>query len=128
MALTRLVMRLARNPDAGFPEGDSRQGYVVIAPLGPDGELLEDEWRRTKDRCTVVRFTPDNFREADGWISRRGDNWYFRYDEDDEGPDEPIYKLGEHRLRLGEYVTVYEADGDNLTYKITETQRLEAGR
>lgn len=124
MPLTRIVMRLARNPEAGFPEGNDRYGYVLVAPVDRAGHLLEAEWRSNKDRCKVVRFTPDDPNDADGWISRRGDNWYFRYDEEDEGPDEPVFKLGDHRLTLGEYVTVHEADGDSLTYKITETQRL----
>lgn len=124
MALTRITMRLARNPDAGYPEGDDGHGYIVVAPLDHDGRLAADEWRETKDKCVVVRFTPDDPKDADGWLTHRGANWYFHYDEDDEGPDEPVYKLGEHQLRLGDYVTIHEADGDNLTYKVTEARPI----
>ena len=103
MSLTRVVMRLGRNPDAGFPDGDNDQGYVVVAPLDKDGRLDLDLWRANKADCTVDRFSPDPAEKADGW------------------PDEPVYRLGDHTLRLGDYLTIHEADGDDLTYKITET-------
>ena len=119
MGLMRVTLRLGRNPDAGFPDGDDHQGYVIVAPLDKDGHLDTALWRESKEKCTVLRFDPDPDERADGWLSHRGNNWYFRYDEDDEGPDEPVYKLGDHTLKLGEYLTIHEADGDDLTYKIT---------
>lgn len=122
MALMRVVMRLGRNPDAGFPEGNDDHGYVLVAPLDAGGKLDLDEWRAHKERCTVVRFSPDPDEAADGWLTHRGAHWYFHYDEDDEGPDEPVFRLGDHQLRLGEYLTIHEADGDDLTYKITEAR------
>ncbi len=124
MALTRIVMRLARNPDAGFPDGDDKQGYVLVAPLDSEGRLDPDAWREAKEKCVVVRFTEDDDNEADGWLSRRGENWYFRYDEEDEGPDEPAFKLGDHQLRIGDYVTIHDADGDDLTYTVTDSRPL----
>ena len=123
MALTRVILRLGRNPDAGFPEGDDRHGYVIMAPLDSHGRLDLELWRANKDACTVVRFTPEDQVDADGWLSRRGENWFFRYDEDDEGPDEPVYRLGDHSLRVGDYITIHEADGDDLTYKVTEARK-----
>ena len=121
MGLTRVVMRLGRNPDAGFPDGDDEQGYVVIAPLGSDGRLDLDLWRANKAKCTVDRFSPDPEEKADGWLTHRGSHWFFHYDEDEEGPDEPVFRLGDHSLRIGDYLTIHEADGDDLTYKVTET-------
>lgn len=121
MSLTRVVMRLGRNPDAGFPDGDNDQGYVVVAPLDKDGRLDLDLWRANKADCTVDRFSPDPAEKADGWLTHRGSHWFFHYDEEGEGPDEPVYRLGDHTLRLGDYLTIHEADGDDLTYKITET-------
>lgn len=121
MSLTRVVMRLGRNPDAGFPDGDNGQGYVVVAPLDKDGRLDLDLWRANKADCTVDRFSPDPAEKADGWLTHRGSHWFFHYDEEGEGPDEPVYRLGDHTLRLGDYLTIHEADGDDLTYKITET-------
>ncbi|WP_019961273.1 hypothetical protein [Woodsholea maritima] len=120
MGLTRLTLRVGRNPDAGFPEGDDHRGYVIMAPLDGDGRLDADVWRTRREDCTVVRFSPDADEKADGWLTHRGSNWYFHYDEDREGPDEPVYKLGDHTLRLGDYITIHEADGDDLVHKITE--------
>jgi hypothetical protein len=124
MTLTRVVMRLGRNPDAGYPEGDDNLGYVVVAPLDKDGALDVVLWRANKDKCKVVRFTPDHEDDADGWLAHRSERWWFHYDDDAEGPDEPVYRLGDHRLRLGEYVTIHEADGEDLTFKVTETRPL----
>lgn len=124
MALTRVTMRLGRNPDAGYPEGDDAHGYVVVAPLDGEGKLDVELWRENKTRCTVSRFSPEEDERADGWLTHRGSHWYFRYDEDEEGPDEPVFRLGDHVLRLGEYLTIHEADGDDLTFKITEATRI----
>mgnify|MGYP000005022117 FL=1 len=120
MTLTRVVMRLGRNPKAGFPDGDEAHGYVVIAPLDKDGKLDIELWRANKAACTVDRFSPDPADKADGWLSHRGSHWFFRYDEDDEGPDEPVFRLGDHTMRIGDYLTIHEADGDDLTYRVTE--------
>lgn len=124
MSLTRVVMRLGRNPDAGYPEGNDNHGYVVVAPLDKDGHLDVDMWREHRAKCTVDRFSPEGADKADGWLTHRGSHWFFHYDEAHEGPDEPVFRLGDHLLRVGEYLTIHEADGDDLTYKITEAQKL----
>ena len=120
MALTRLTLRLGRNPDAGFPEGDDAHGYVITAPLDKDGKLDAELWRAHKKRCTVIRFSPDEADKADGWLTHRGSNWFFHYDEDEEGDDEAGYKLGEHVFKEGEYVTIASHGETPLTYKITD--------
>ena len=33
MALSRIVMRLARNPGTEFADGDDHRGYSLVAPL-----------------------------------------------------------------------------------------------
>jgi hypothetical protein len=33
IGLTRVILRLGRNPDAGLPDGDDNYGYVIHAPL-----------------------------------------------------------------------------------------------
>ena len=118
MKLTRVIMRLARNPDA--PQGDDSQGYVLMAPLDGDGHLDLELWRKDPRACTVRRFHPDPDEVADGWLTHRGANWFFHYDEEDEGPDEPVYRLGEHRIRAGAYLTIHEADGDDHPYVVIE--------
>ncbi|MFP4518656.1 MAG: hypothetical protein ACLFQ5_04295 [Oceanicaulis sp.] len=125
MALTRLTLRLSRNPDYGIVDGDDDRGYVITAPLDKDGKLDAELWRQHKKACTVIRFSPDEDERADGWLTHRGSNWFFHYDEEHEGPDEPVYKLGDHTLRMGDYVTIHEADGDDLVHKVTEAVEVK---
>lgn len=117
MAFKKIVLRLARNP--GYPEGDASRGYIVNAPIDADGKLNIDEWREERSKATVIRFDPDPEEHADGWLTHRGSHWYFHYDEDREGPDEPAYRLGDHKFLVGEYVTISEHGEDPLTYQVT---------
>lgn len=121
--LTRVILRLGRNPDAGFPEGSDQEGYVLVAPLDHDGHLDAALWRAHRAACTVRRFSQTQGQDADGWLVHRGSGWFFRYDEDDEGPDEGLSSMRDHRLLVGEYVTVV-TDGEALTYRVMEVQEL----
>lgn len=123
MALTRIVMTLARNP--GYPDGDRTQGYIVTAPLTKDGWLDEGEWRDMREACTVIRFRGEEH-EADGKLTHRGGRWFFHYDEVEEGDDEPVFRLGDHRLSIGEYVTVFESGGQELTYRVEQHALVHA--
>lgn len=123
IGLTRVILRLGRNPDAGYPDGNDDYGYVIHAPLDSDYKLDAALWRDKKEQCTVRRFHPQEA-VADGWLRVRGENWYFWYDEEDEGPDEPVFKLGAKELRPGEYVTVREGDGDVMTFRVAEAVRV----
>src|SRR6185503_11783327 len=101
MTLSRIVMRLARNPGTEFAGGDDHRGYALTAPLTDDGHIDEAAYAKAKDACAVRRF--------------------FDYDEGDEpADDEPLHRLGEHRFAVGEYVTVTDEDGRPLTYKVVE--------
>lgn len=119
MPLSRIVMRLARNPGTEFAGGDDHRGYALTAPLTEDGHLDAAAYAKAKDDCVVRRFAPDEA-AADGRLNRRGERWFFDYDEDVELDDEPVHRLGEHRFALGEYVTVTDEDGRPLTYKVME--------
>ena len=122
MALRRIVLRLARNPGTEFADGDDHRGYTLTAPVDDDGQLNEAAFREHAAECTVRRFAPDEDAE-EGRLARRGENWFFDYEEG-EADDEPIHRLGDHRFRLGEYVTVTDEEGRPLTYKVTEVQRV----
>lgn len=123
MALKRIILRLARNP--GFPDGDMHQGYTIVAPLDESGHLDIELWRANKAKCTVYRFHPDPEERADGLLKHHGSNWYFHYDEDDEGPDEPAFKLADHVFRQTEYVSVRHHNKDSLTYVVSEVSEAE---
>jgi len=119
MSLSRIVMRLARNPGTEFAGGDNHRGYSLTAPLTADARLDAAAYAKLKDACAVRRFTPDED-PADGHLARRGDRWFFDYGEEDNAEDEPVYRLGEHRFAVGEYVTVTDDTGRPLTYKVVE--------
>ncbi len=120
MGLSRIVMRLARNPGTEFADGDDHRGYTLCAPLTGDGLIDEAGFRQMRDDCTVRRFAPDEDAQ-EGRLARRGERWFFDYEEG-AADDEPVYKLGQHRFAVGEYVTVADEDGRLLTYKVTDVQ------
>lgn len=115
--LTRIILRLARNPEAGFPNGDHRYGYVMTAPLAHDGHLDADAWKDHRKTCLVTRFSPDPDDSADGWLSHQGGRWRVHYDEAGEGPDDEIDHLADHRLFVGDYVTI-KRRGQELVYQV----------
>jgi hypothetical protein len=121
MPLSRIVMRLARNPGTEFSGGDDHRGYSLTAPLTADGHIDEAAYGKAKGACTVRRFQPDED-AVDGRLARRGARWFFDYDGEDSADDEPLHRLGEHRFAVGEYVTVTDEDGRPLTYKVVEVQ------
>ena len=66
------------------------------------------------------RFAPDEDAQM-GRLARRGETWFFDYGPTALDP-ESVFCLGEHRFAVGEYVTLADADGRALTYKVTEVQ------
>jgi hypothetical protein len=125
MSLSRIVMRLARNPGTEFAGGDDHRGYALTAPLTADGHLDEVAYAKSKAACSVRRFSPDE-EAVDGLLARKGTRWFFDYDDSDSTDDEPVHRLGEHRFALGEYVTVTDEDGRPLTYKVMEVVPVQA--
>ena len=119
MSLSRIVMRLARNPGTEFAGGDDHRGYALTAPLTSEGLLDESAYSAAKAECMVRRFAPDED-PTDGRLARRGQRWFFDYDDGSDVDDEPVHRLGEHRFAVGEYVTVTDEDGRPLTYKVVE--------
>ena len=120
--LHQVVLRLARNP--GYPEGDEGQGYVLIAPLDADQKLDPDAWRKNQSACSVVRFKQGEERDTAGLLKHRGSRWFFDYEDGREDDDEPVFRLGDHRLALGEYVTIHESDGKVLTYRVAQCSAI----
>ena len=119
MTLSRIIMRLARNPGTDFADGDDHRGYTLTAPLTAEGLLDEGGFRESRDACTVRRFTPDDDAQ-EGRLARRGERWFFDYGDEADSADEPVYRLGQHRFAVGEYVSVTDEEGRLLTYKVTD--------
>lgn len=118
----RIRLELAREP--GRPAGDPGVGYTLIAPIDEEGRLDAVEAQRYRESCKVVRFHAGE--ESDiGYLRRRpGGSWAFHYDFEGGGEDDdPGYRLGDHRFVVGEYVTIFEDEGEH-TYRIAAVQRL----
>lgn len=125
MTLSRVVMRLARNPGTEFADGDDHRGYSLVAPLQADGKLDVDAFQAHRADCSVRRFSPDEDAVL-GVLKRRGQTWFFDYDAAEDADDEPVHRLGEHLFKVGEYVSVADEDGRLLAYKVTEVSPLQS--
>ena len=122
VTLSRIVMRLARNPGTEFADGDDHRGYSLVAPLTPDGHLDAAAYAKAKTACAVRRYAPDED-PSDGKLVRVGQLWYFDYDNAEDTGEEPGFRLGQHRFAVGEYVSITDEDGRLLTYKVTDVAR-----
>ena len=123
MSLSRVVLRLARNPGTAFAAGDEHRGYAVTVPLTSEGRIDEAIYGQNREACTVRRFAPDQ-PHADGRLARRGANWFFDYDAHASDDDEPIHRLGGHAFVVGEYLTVTDENRQPLTYRVAEVQSI----
>jgi hypothetical protein len=120
MALSRITLRLARNPGTEFANGDDRYGYTLLAPLDASGLLDAATWKANHDKCTVRHFSPALPEPREGLLKRRGDNWFFDYEAGTTDDDEPVFKLGRHPFKTGEYVTITDENDRPLTYQVKE--------
>lgn len=121
MDLSRIILRLARNPGADHPEPDPHNGYMLVAPLSGNGSLDEAAFSRVAKNCVVRRFVPDQDARS-GHLVRHGGHWGIRYDGagDPVADEESVYRLHDHRFVTGDYVTIVDGQGEPLTYRVTE--------
>lgn len=124
MTVKSIRIELARSP--GVPEGDAGHAYEFRAPLDPRGTLDRSAWPGVKQLCTVRRFLGGEQVEQGLLILSRGGHWAFSYapGRDD---DEDVFRLGDHRVAPGEYVTVTEHDGVARTFRVTHVRDWHAG-
>ncbi len=120
MTLSHIRLELARDHD--FPEGSSRHGYELTAPLDASGHLDAAAWRDAKARCRVRRFWPGEDDEI-GHLRHHGTAWAFHYDvAGDADTDETGYRLSSHVFRVGEYVSIREQDGTLRTFRVASVR------
>jgi len=115
MKLTIVRLELARTE--GFPAGSHHHGYEFVAPLTEDGHIDVEAWRVNRDKCTVRRFW-ENQPDEIGHLSHVGKGWRFDYRAGDSSDDEPFFKLDQHPLAIGLYVSVTEHDGVQRPFKV----------
>lgn len=113
--LHHITLHLARSKE--FPEGSSRHGYEITAPLDESGHLDQVEWREKRLQCRVRRFWPGEPDRQGVLVHRAGGadgaTWMIDYDLDRATDDEAGYRLGKHRFVPGEYVTIQD-EGEKL--------------
>ncbi len=121
-ALRKVTLNAARSK--AFPDGSVRHGYDFVAPLKDDGRIDLDAWKMHRGQCFAHRFWADEpalqgllVHRAGG---RGGSTWVFewksprvRSDEEDDG-----FRFADHAFRVGEYVSISEAEGDLLTFRV----------
>ena len=115
MDLKRIRLELARTPE--YPEGSSEHGYEFVAPINPDDHIDAQAWKLVKGRCKVTRFWGPNDAET-GILRHVGKGWRFDYDNRHNDDDEPFFKLDQHALRPGSYVSITEHDGVQRPFKV----------
>ena len=120
-ALRRVILHAARSKE--YPAGSIRRGYDFIAPLTPEGRIDLDGWKTHRGECFAHRFW-DHEPAQRGLLVHRaggrgGSTWGFelgagaRLDEEDMG-----FRFGDHVFRPGEYVSVWEPEGELVTFKV----------
>lgn len=117
MSLMNIRLELARDPE--HPSGSDRHGYEFLAPLGDDGHIDLEEYRKRRAECRVWRFWNGEDDEYGHLVHTRGGNWAFHYDDEgDPESDEAGFRFGAHRFAVGEYVSIREPEGDLVTFQV----------
>jgi len=112
--LKKIRLEMARSKE--FPDGSKLHGYELVAPLTADGHLDAEGWKAAKEKCWVHRFWSGQADER-GLLQHKGKRWVFSYIPGEED-DEPLFRLGEHVFKQGEYVSITEHDGVQRTFVV----------
>ncbi len=118
--ISHIELELAREP--GHPLGDPQHAYHLYLPLGSDGQIDAEAWRKNRAICQVRRFRP-NEPEAHGQIVHGpGGRWIFDYTDETDRDDEVGFRLGDERFAPGEYVSVREDDGKTHVFQVVSVR------
>jgi hypothetical protein len=113
--MMKVRLELGRTDD--FPSGDPNRGYEFMAPLTEAGHIDAAEWKAQKDACLVRHFVNGETVES-GRLARVGRGWRFEYGSHTHENEEPFFKLDQHLMRPGLYVSLIEHDGVRRPFKI----------
>lgn len=106
----------------GAPEATGQTGYEFYAPLDEAGHIDVEAWKAERARCFVHRLERNAVVERGLLVHRAGGvggaTWAFDYKAGESDDEEQGYRFGAHAFVSGEYVSVRNADGDLVTYRI----------
>jgi hypothetical protein len=118
----RIRLELAREPK--HPAGNPRDGYDFAAPLGDDGRIDAEAWRKYRDHCRVRRFCDDGAQRS-GWLSRKpGGQWFFDYERGNDADDEVGFRFSDESFVVGEYVSIRNEEGELHVYRVVSVEPL----
>lgn len=119
-AFHQIRLELAREP--GHPEGDSRTGYLITAPLDSNHRIDAKLWKSHKDNCRVVRIRK-NDKDVGHLVHGAGGKWSFHYDIFGDNEDEAGFKMQNEKFVAGEYVSIREGDLLHV-YRVTSVEHV----
>jgi hypothetical protein len=122
--MTLHLVRLELAREKGHPDGSSLHGYEFVAPLDQNGHLDRSHWADERGRCTTRRFWYGEDDQTGNLIHTRGGHWAFSYDPTTTDDDEAIFRLDQHLMRPGEYVSITEPDRQQHTFRIVSVSKL----
>ncbi|SIN60782.1 hypothetical protein SAMN02745824_0741 [Parasphingorhabdus marina DSM 22363] len=114
MTWKTIRLELARTSD--YPNGSAAHAYVFRVPLDEAGYIEPEALKEAEKRPEVRRFwrgEPDQ----KGVVIASAKGWAFSYRAGDDD-DETIFRLKDHPLQVGEYLTITETDGSELPFKV----------
>ena len=120
-ALRKVTLHAARSKE--FPQGSIRHGYDFIAPLTEDGHIDLEAWKAHRGECFAHRFWAGE-PAMQGLLVHRaggpgGSTWAFEWKSPRAGEEEEEgFRFGDHTFKTGEYVSVREAEGELLTFRV----------
>jgi hypothetical protein len=114
------LVRLELARTAEFPEGSASRAYILRVPLDADGLIDRAALADRPAMATVRRFWP-NEPDQTGYLIRNGKGWMFSYAIGDDD-DEKVFHLEDHPLRIGDYVTLTDPDGDSYPFRVVRSQ------
>ena len=114
------VVRLELARTEKFPNGSPSRTYLIRLPLNDDGLIDESARAAEPNRATIRRFWP---RQADwsGYILKVKDGWAFSCSFGETDGNHVIH-LENHPIRSGEYLTLVEANGTRLPFRVASIE------
>ena len=118
--LKHIALTLARSKD--FPNGSSRIGYDLFAPLDGNGHIDLAAWKKRRTECTVRHFSPAEGNKTGLLVHKAGGaehgRWVFDYNAARDDDDEAGFMFGRHAFVPGEYVSISDANGAMHTFVV----------